>query len=353
MKIRIAPAAFCAVAMMILILEGKTAYSSAQAGIELCLKAVIPSLFPFFILSGVISSTLLGSRIKILRPIGKICRIPPGSESLLLLGMIGGYPVGAQMISNATQSGNLSNRDSRRMLGFCCNAGPAFLFGMLSPLFRDKWILWVLWAVHIASALITGCILPGENAVDAKIPTGTPLTISDSLGKAVKTMGLVCGWVVAFRVLLGFLDRWLFGMLPMAMRILISGILELSNGCLLLSQLPDEGLRFVFAGLFLSLGGLCVFMQTKSVTATTGIGWYLHGKLLQSLISLFLCLVLQSCIFTGSSQLSFLSIPIGLAVILCTFGIRKKLGMEKTEKMLYNTENTSEKETGYAISQGC
>ncbi len=356
MRKRIAPAVFGAMAMLILIIDGRTAYNAAQSGIALCLQAVIPSLFPFFVLSGVVSSTLLGKQIKLLRPIGRMCKIPAGSESLLLLGFIGGYPVGAQLISDAAEKGNLSYHDRMRMLGFCCNAGPAFLFGMLSALFAEKWVLWVLWAVHIISALITGFILPGGNAGAAKIPTSTPLSISESLGKGVKTIGLVCGWVVAFRVLIGFLERWLLWLLPGVFQVLVSGVLELSNGCVQLSQLPKEGLRFILASVFLSLGSLCVYMQTKSVTAPAGIGWYLPGKILQGLISLLFSLILQLLIF--SSEERFLSpallLPtVGIVTFLYAFWIRRKLGMEKNAKMLYNTEKPSTKETGYAISQGC
>ena len=36
--------------MLVLILDGKTALEGARQGIELCLRTVVPSLFPFFLL---------------------------------------------------------------------------------------------------------------------------------------------------------------------------------------------------------------------------------------------------------------------------------------------------------------
>ncbi len=355
-QIGLLPAIWGAIAMLILIFDGKTALISAQEGIKLCLRTVIPSLFPFFVLSGVISSTLLGRNIKVLRPIGKLCRIPAGSESLLLLGLIAGYPVGAQMIADASQHGYLPRKDRTRMLGFCCNAGPAFLFGMLAPLFTNSRILWVLWGVHIASALLVGILLPGKSNDAVKIPTATPLSISDSLGKGVKTMSLVCGWVVAFRVLLGFCERWILWAFPAPIGVLLSGLLELSNGCVQLSRLSSEGLRFVLAGIFLSLGGVCVYMQTKSVTGQPGTGWYLPGKVLQSLISLLICLILQKLLFSATERFSIpisALLIIGAITILIAYGIHMKLGMEKKARMLYNIENLSTKESDYAISQKC
>ena len=41
---------FLALGLLILILDGKTAYNGAVDGIELCLKTVIPALFPFFVI---------------------------------------------------------------------------------------------------------------------------------------------------------------------------------------------------------------------------------------------------------------------------------------------------------------
>ena len=46
--------------MLALILDGRTAIDGARQGIELCLRTVIPSLFPFFVLSILLTSSLLG-----------------------------------------------------------------------------------------------------------------------------------------------------------------------------------------------------------------------------------------------------------------------------------------------------
>ena len=178
------------------------------------------------------------------------------------------------------------------MLGFCCNAGPAFLFGMLAPLFVESKVLWVLWSIHITSALLAGFLLPGGSNDSVKIPTVIPLSISESLAKAVKTTGLVCGWVITFRVLLGFCEQWVLRVLPSTIGILLSGILELSNGCLRLAEIESESLRFIIASSLLSFGGLCVTLQTYSVTASIPKKLYFPGKLLNCSISMVIsCLV--------------------------------------------------------------
>lgn len=150
-----------ATGIALLILDSKTALAGAQSGVELCIRTVIPSLFPFFLFSILLTTSLIGRRIPILRPVCRLCRIPGGAESILIAGFLGGYPVGAQCVSQAYRAGQLSHRDARRMLGFCNNCGPAFLFGMAAALFREWWAPWSLWGIHIFSALCVGVLIPG------------------------------------------------------------------------------------------------------------------------------------------------------------------------------------------------
>ena len=150
---------FPVLGMLVLIIDSQTALNGAKDGIALCINTIIPSLFPFIVLTIMCNSMLLGKNIGILRLIGKCCGVPKGAESLLLLGIIGGYPIGAQSIYQAFQTGQVKRSDARHMLGFCNNAGPAFIFGMVSSLFSAPVVAWMIWVIHILSALLVGICL--------------------------------------------------------------------------------------------------------------------------------------------------------------------------------------------------
>lgn len=274
--------------MLVLILDGKTALRGAQAGIELCLKTVVPSLFPFFLLSILLTDSLTGISFPLLRPLTRVCGVPDGTESLLLSGFLGGYPVGAQCVCAAYRSGHLSARDAERMLAFCNNAGPAFLFGMISSVFPGQAYIWALWVIHILSALLTAWSLPGK---PAKIRTLSPkksITISLALQASIRVMATVCGWVILFRVIIAFLRRWFLWLLPVEMQVLVTGLLELSNGCCELHTVTGINLRFLICSVFLAFGGVCVTMQTVSVTSGLSLRYYFSGKVMQALFSLIL-----------------------------------------------------------------
>jgi len=257
---------FAFMGMFVLIFDGKTAIVGAQEGVTLCLHTLIPSLFPFLVLSSLINSLLIGRKIAFLRPIGKLCGIPSGAESILLLGLLGGYPVGAQSIADAYGNGHLSKPAAHRLLGFCNNAGPAFLFGIIAAKFTSPSTGWLIWAIHILSALIVGTLLQKKEQSACSLSAAKPITLPQALETSIKTMAKICGWVVLFRVLLSVLRRWLFWLIPLWLQVLLTGALELANGCVDLHLIPNEGLRFLLSVCMLSFGGLCVGMQTLSVT---------------------------------------------------------------------------------------
>ena len=284
------PLVFSLLSLIVLILDSKTAYLGASEGISLCIKTVIPELFPMMVCSIIITGNHRTGSGKFTNKITALLGIPAGSESLLLTGLIGGYPVGAACISRAYQTGQLEHSAARRMLGFCNNAGPAFIFGMASSLFHSPVDSWILWIIHIMSALFTGILLPDKQNGTAVTMPASNQSLAAAGPAAVKTIASVCGWVVLFKIILTFLDRWFLWMLPDTIKCMIYGLTELTNGIVQLPVLKEEALRFLYASIFLSLGGLCVLMQTTSVCCM-GLGMYIPGKILQTSISVLLAAI--------------------------------------------------------------
>ena len=317
------------IGILILILDSKTALSGANSGITLCSQSVIPSIFPFLILTGVLLPLLSGKQSGMLRPISRLLRIPQGTESIFLMGLLGGYPTGALMVTQAWKNGQLKRDDARRMLAFCSNAGPSFLFGILGSKFPNAWMLWVLWLIHIVSAVLTAVLLPGPHSKFAGNIAAPSVTWTDSLKNAVRTMAYICGWVVFFRVVIAFLDRWVLWLLPVSARVIVYGILELANGCCNLNYIASDGLRFVICSGILAFGGVCVMMQTASVTGSLGLGYYLPGKLLQMAFSIILSFIAQMAIFHPTDKMANASfLPVVLSVFIMVFvilGVKKKI----------------------------
>ena len=303
-------AAFGTLAM---ILDSRTALDGAAEGISLCIRSVVPALFPFFVLSTLLTGSLSGKSSAILRPLGKLCGIPEGGENILITGLLGGYPVGAQCVGQLFADRKISKGAARRLLGFCSNAGPAFIFGMSSCILQHKWAPFLLWIIHILSALLTGMLLPNKSYARIHLAPGKNVNLAQAIQTATRSMTFVCAWVILFRTFISFAERWFLWLLPREMELAVIGITELTNGYLNLTLLQNESLRFIFASIFLAFGGFCVLLQTASILAQYGLdmGFYLPGKIMQTFISTVLSYTVSGYLFHESANLL---IP---AVLLC------------------------------------
>ncbi len=317
--------------LFFLIIDAKTALTGAKEGITICLYTVIPSLFPFILFSLLINNVLIGKSPAIIKPLGKLCGIPSGCESLMLLGFLGGYPVGAQSVYQAYHTRQLHRQDAQRMLSFCNNAGPSFVLGMLSLLFRSPYICIILWCIHIFSAILVGIVMPGKSRDSCHMKSVPKMQISDALEQSIRVMANICGWIVLFRVLINILNRWILWIFPYPIQTIIMGTLEISNGCLALFHIEHDGLKFILSSIFLSLGGICVALQTMSVIKELSMKQYYIGKLLQCLFSIILSILLQFLLFPPSS---FVPYSDAILIITCILILVMTSYLHKRKKVV-------------------
>lgn len=291
-----------AFAMLALILDAKTALVGAREGLQLCIMTVIPSLFPFFFLSILLTSSLSGATVP-LPFISKLTGIPKGSESVFLIGLIGGYPTGAQSVATLYQNGQLTKKQAERMLGFCSNAGPAFLFGIAAANFTAPFTGWILWIIHILSAIMVSLILPGRSNGSITLRACRQPTMQEILRKSLLVMAQVCGWILLFRLMIAYLNRWFLWYFEDWVQIAINGMVELTIGCTALRYIANEGLRLILCSALISFGGLCVTMQTASVTKELSLKSYFPGKILQTGFSVLLASSYQQLLLPSESNL--------------------------------------------------
>ena len=136
------------IAMLLLILDSRCAADSAREALSLCTRTLIPSLFPLFVLGGMLVPGLAEIHIP------GLSRILGFPEGYFLLGSLGGYPLGAACIAQAADREVLSKSDAERMMGLCSLCGPGFLFGVTGALLsvREAALIFVF---QLEAALLT------------------------------------------------------------------------------------------------------------------------------------------------------------------------------------------------------
>ena len=146
---------------ILLLRQAETAAQAVRDGIQLCLTSVIPALFPFFAVSSLLvalgAAEAAGRALA--RPFGQLFRCGGAGCAALLLGLVGGYPVGARTAAELVRRGELSPAEGARLLTFCNNAGPAFAIGVagVSVFGSARTGVW-LYLLHCAAALLTGLL---------------------------------------------------------------------------------------------------------------------------------------------------------------------------------------------------
>ena len=101
-----------------------------EKGLGVILHKVIPSVFPYLVLSGLLYRTGLAQRLGRLfgRPFRKIFRLPMAAFPAVLLGVLCGFPVGAKCAVEMYMQGFCTKKEAERIAAFTNFCGPPFIF---------------------------------------------------------------------------------------------------------------------------------------------------------------------------------------------------------------------------------
>lgn len=267
--------------------------ASVEEALSLCAHSVVPALFPFLVVTSALLSLGFGELTApwlagLMEP---LFRVPGAGSAALVLGLVGGYPIGAATAARLHQEGLVSREEGERLLTFCNNSNPVFLISVLGVgVFGSvRTGIW-LWLIHVLSALLTGLIFRGHGKAARQPLTGAPAfrTISapaalvEAVGSSLRGMLSVCSFVVFFYVLAQPLAA-LGGRTGAA----LVGVLELFS---LTPLLTPDTFGFILAAGMAGWGGLSVLCQTAAVLEGSGLrtGPCLRGKAVQGVLSALL-----------------------------------------------------------------
>lgn len=283
-----------------LLLFPKISTAGIQKGLNVCVTAVLTSLFPFFVISDLCCTWGYAEKIaSAALPItGRLFHIKEQGSAVFVLGILGGYPVGAKSALEMYRTGKISQNECHRLLLFCNNAGPSFIIGFVGAgLFQNVMVGIVLYVIHILSACILGIYHRQELAYTAtkSLPDGRTKSIAPSITEAIKKAGQTSVHVCIFILFFSILNEYLNNFLPQSFQKflpvkLLTSSLELAGGLTSIAPQITEGAMVGVSAFLLGWGGLCVNFQTLALLDKTDISGkgYLASKLLHGCISTIL-----------------------------------------------------------------
>lgn len=312
------------------------ACSLAALALQLWFEKMIPSLFPFMILSGLIVRLDFGQLLSIpVHPfLGRLYKINKTMCSAMLMGFLFGFPLGAKTVAEAYDLGQLSRPQAQYLLAFCNNIGPVYLLSFALPLLglsdpaKGFPLKFALTAAFFGIPLLYGLLLRYTvyRRIDFSAPvfltaasfereteskpakTGSFISALDaSVTSACTAITRLGGYMIFFivcnlpfeqiknlsAVILPGISSRAFG--ATELYAVIAPILEITSGL----ALSKDALPAALCMTFLTFGGLSCFAQTYTCIRDTDLsfGSYCFHKLLQSAIAFLLYVWLFSAFY--------------------------------------------------------
>ncbi len=289
---------FCTLFCLLLLLRNAEAASAFMTrGLTVCAKTVIPSLFPFAVLSELIVSGQTIRRLicRVFSPLRRLLGLTDDGVCAVFLGMLCGFPIGTRCALHAYQRGSISRDEAERAIACASCPSPAFLIGTVgSTLLSDRRFGITLYICTLLSALLVGILFRlrarGQATQTVHVcPTvgvrpSAAKRLTDAVGSATQSMLLVCAYIVFFSTIVGALGLILAPLdLPEPISAILHTIFELSGGAERAASLSSARAARLIAAFAAGWSGLSVHCQTLSFCSGHGLSLrpYLLGKALQ------------------------------------------------------------------------
>lgn len=271
-------------------------YYAAQ-GLNLWFERMIPVLFPFMILSGIMVRLKLTEKIAIvLKPVlGTLFRVNGNVCYAIFMGFLCGFPMGAKVVSELYSNNMITKREGEFLMAFCNNIGPVYFVGFVLPLLGLDGVLPYVFGMY-GIPFVYGLILRYTYYKDLNVPVTqksriTPrdsvnLTqslfnaVDDSIHASIQSILALGGYMILFNML-NLLPHLCLG----EKHQLFAPLLEITGG---LSILGDK--TPIYSLLVLSFGGLSCLAQTYHCIRETDLSisqYTLHKIMLTILHGLF------------------------------------------------------------------
>lgn len=256
-----------------LVISGEGA-EYVKDGMRLAVGCVIPSSFPFMIISDIYVAY---GRPENLVHIGalfyRLFRIPASGLGAFICGNVGGFPLGAKMCADAYASGVLGKDDAERLIPLCNNPSCAFVIGGVGlGMWRDIRVGFIL-LISIYTATGICAIVTRVNKIKNDITNnniGQKYSFVESVKKSGASSVSIISFICLFSVVCGILKKrikYAFILYP------IYSVLEVTNAVSGLSAeaVFSPALRLSLCAFSLGFGGVCVGMQSSYFVLSSGL----------------------------------------------------------------------------------
>ena len=263
-------------------------------GTKLALYGVIPAIFPFMILSDMITASKAFDNGIISYAISVVFGVPREASSSIILGNICGFPLGAKIITDRYRLGIISREDAERVIGIATNPSLAFVIsgvgaGMLGST-KDGVLLYFS---LILSTAITGALYRRKHisSRNIRLINGQKFNLSESTKSAAINSLYVGAFIVFFSYIINMLKALLSSELFVS---LVSVILEITSATQeLIDIFSNKLILLPLIAFALGFSGFSVHMQVSAlINSEYSMRLYYTEKLTEGVIAAVICMII-------------------------------------------------------------
>ena len=269
---------------------------------------LLPSLFPFFVMSDLllaygfvdIISFFLGAIMT------KWFYLPKDAAFAFFVSLFSGFPSGSKYVNDLLNAKKISIEDANYLIMFTHFANPFFIVTTIGLfLLSNVKAGYIILVSHILSNIIVAflfrkkkVIFNNDNNYKKEFYLSSPdkpfITIlTSSIFKSFKTLVNMLGIIMIFLMITTIIKK----IIPLTgiTNGLLSGFLEMTQGVKYISNLDISlPIKASILSMIVSFSGLSVHFQVKSIIDETDIKYsnFLKARVVQSFISFFLTLAI-------------------------------------------------------------
>ena len=277
--------------LALMIRNSEVAIKYVRDGLSVCADVLIPSLFPFMVISDIFVRCGVADTLGTLfaAPMRVLFGVSGSGSVAIVLGALCGFPIGARCAVSLLDVGEIDRDECERLIAISSTPSAAFLISAVGvSLFGSRALGRALYFSALLASFATGVLL---NAVSAsrrkkaalrasdeqqkarkKIKRAAGVLLSDSISASADAMLRVCAFVLFFTAFVCTLTEALGAMnLPQIAVAAISSVFELTGGMRASASLPQTALAVPIAAFAAGWSGVSVHLQIASICDGRGI----------------------------------------------------------------------------------
>jgi len=285
---------------VLLLTHPKECSTFASGGLLLWFEKMIPTLYPFMLLSQILLQTRIANFISYsLYPIlGKIYSISLYGVFILIMGFLSGFPMGAILVSSLLKEKQISEKEAEFLLSFCNNLGPVFVLGILyqsCTLFSLPKTIFIIYGVPLLFGLILRYTVykkesfPSFQNCPGAINYSLLHILEKKLNPCLLSIARLGGLMILFHTFQIYMVNRFYEV-SITANAIFTLILEITGGIDKISKLPT---LYPIVYCFLPMGGLCCLAQTAIIMKDHHFSMGLHilYKSIQCILATFFVLI--------------------------------------------------------------